>query len=94
MDGSAPKVTVDANGVKSLVRKISAVKETTISGLKAWSFDGVLNVSLEQAQDITIFNSTGMLVSNFKNTTSFQTSLNKGMYILRANGNSMKVMVQ
>jgi hypothetical protein len=93
MDGIAPKIVTNSLGVKSVVRKASGLNELSISDLKAWSNAGVLNVSMEQPQNVSIYNAAGVLVAKFKNTNTIQTNLSKGFYLVKNNANSLKVIV-
>lgn len=93
MDGTLPKIITNSAGAKTLVRKSTALHEYHMADFKAWSNAGTLNVKSENPQDIAIYDAMGRIVANYSNTNSIQKTFAKGMYIVKTNLNSMKVLV-
>ena len=94
MDGLVPRITTNSLGVKSLVRKAAGVKNVNANNLKVNVVNGKLTISSDKPENIEIYNSIGAKIGQFMNTNHVQTNLFNGIYIVKNNTFSTKVLVR
>ena len=94
MDGNLPKVFIDENGVKYLNRLPTGVNEIKSSGLLIKSNHGMLTITANQPENISIYNILGATIANYNQTTRVDIALPAGTYIIRTSTLAEKVLVK
>lgn len=94
MEGTAPKITTNSLGVKSLVRKTNGIQKNTSVNLSIAIFNGKLTITSDKMENIEIFNLLGERIAQFNNTNKAEIALAKGVYLVKSTTNSTKVLVR
>jgi len=94
MEGDAPKIITNSLGVKSVVRKTAGVNNVNNSDLFIRINNGLLTITSDKLQNIEIFNSIGAKVGQFLNTNNVSVNLLEGIYIVKSETFSRKVLVR
>lgn len=94
MEGATPKIVTNSLGVKSLVRKTSGIQKNTLGNLSITTYNGKLIVTSEKLENIEIYNLLGERIAQFNRTNKAEIALAKGVYVVKADNNSTKVLVR
>lgn len=92
---SLPKILVDATtGVKYLNRIISGLAANRANDLKIRTDNGLLRISSDKVEDITIYNILGAKLAHFNQVNNAEMALQSGAYIIKTAASSVKVLVK
>lgn len=94
MDGSLPKILVGDYGVKYLNRIVSGVEDKQVSNLKIRNNNGLVNISSDKLENITIYNVLGARVADFHQVRDVEVPLTAGTYIVKTSSTNVKLLVK
>lgn len=92
---SLPKIFVNATtGVKYLNRLPTGLADNRANDLKIKTDKGLLNISSDKIENITIYNVLGAKLAHFNQVNNAEIALTSGAYIIKTATSSVKVLVK
>ena len=94
MDGALPKIVVGAYGVKHLNRVIAGVKAEQVNNLKIKNNNGLVSITSEIPENITIYTILGARVAEYFKVKEIEIPLSTGTYIIRSLSTNTKLLIK
>ena len=94
MDGALPKILIGEYGVKYINRIVSGVKDKQVNHLKIKNNNGLVNISSDKLENITVFNVLGARVADFRQVRDIEVPLTAGTYIIKTSSTNVKLLVK
>ncbi len=90
-------LTITINGTSLVVTNGSGTQTFTLSELSKMYFSdtaGISDITNDEAEEVEIYTPSGMSMGKFDNLLSAQNQLEKGVYIVKSNSKTSKIIVK
>jgi len=90
-------LTITINGSSLVVTNGSGTQTFTLSELSKMYFSdtaGISDITNDEAEEVEIYTPSGMSMGKFDNLLSAQNQLEKGVYIVKSNSKTSKIVVK
>ncbi len=90
-------LTITINGTSLVVTNGSGTQTFTLSDLSKMYFSntaGISELTNDESQEVEVFTPSGMSMGRFENLLSAQKQLEKGVYIVKSDNRTSKIIVK